>query len=71
MIQTWVAYVKVHRTNHCSIATDSKDAETMVVLNAKSDEMTVTVTVTNILNGSFLNFLKDTHVCNRKIKHPK
>ena len=25
--------------NHCSIATDSKDVETMVLLNAASDEM--------------------------------
>ena len=31
--------VKVHHTNHRSIATDSKDVETMVLLNAASDEM--------------------------------
>ena len=39
MIRTRVACVKVHHTNHRSIATDSKDVETMVLLNAASDEM--------------------------------
>jgi len=66
-LRTRVVCVKVHRANHCSIATDVKLLQEWLILNAASHKMSKNSYTYKTVLSQIWRIL----VCNQNKKHPK